>query len=304
MVKMFLVGICCLMNIPGIYAQADGMMDELIADNATVIDEMGSDEISVKLGADNRMINDRFAIALQIGTDIGGAIPMPLRYVPKRFAPYPRMSPSIGMKAIFPIYKEWSIGVETTYKKVMMDADARVQDQRFKQYAQLPGEQDIIAAFTGTAEMNMDFTMLEIPVYANYTFRNFKDRIVFGPYFAWMIGNKFEILAQKGYITDEEGKFTDEIKQEDPLHIDFSRSLSSFDVGVMVGYERAITGRIDVGARVMVGLKDIFRADERYLDYSMTHMRASVVVSYAFVNVRSKKNILGYELKELNQRNN
>ena len=78
-----------------------------------------------------------------------------------------------------------------------------------------------------------------------------------------MIGNKFEILAKKGYITDEDGNFTDEIRQEDPLEVDFSRSLSSFDVGVMVGYERAITGRIDIGARVMVGLKDIFRADEQ-----------------------------------------
>lgn len=292
----------CLLSVQLLPAQIT--VNSTTSSAGEIQEETGipDDELAVKLDKDNRIINDRFAIALQIGTDLGGAIPFPLRYLPTRFQPYPRLSPSIGGKVIFPIYKEWSLGVEATYKKIMMDADARVQDQRFKQYAEKPEDIDIIAAFTGTAEMKMDFTALELPIYATYTFRNFKDRILFGPYFAWMIDNKFKIVAQKGYLTDADGVYTDEIKAENPLDIDFSRSLSGFDIGLLVGYERAISERIDLGVRMMVGLKDIFKSDEKYLDYSMSHMRASIVLSYALVNIRSKKNILGYELKELNRR--
>ena len=71
----------------------------------------------------------RFALGVQLGTDIGGAIPFPFSNVPDVFNPYPKLSPSLGAKLTFPVTKKWTLGAELTYKKVAIDADARIVDQ-------------------------------------------------------------------------------------------------------------------------------------------------------------------------------
>ena len=48
----------------------------------------------------------RFALGVQLGTDIGGAIPFPFSNVPDVFNPYPKLSPSIGAKLTFPVTKK------------------------------------------------------------------------------------------------------------------------------------------------------------------------------------------------------
>ena len=73
----------------------------------------------------------RFALGVQLGTDIGGAIPFPFSNVPDVFNPYPKLSPSIGAKLTFPVTKKWTLGAEVTYKKIAIDADARIDNQRF-----------------------------------------------------------------------------------------------------------------------------------------------------------------------------
>ncbi len=73
----------------------------------------------------------RFALGVQLGTDIGGAIPFPFSNVPSPFNPYPQLYPSLGAKLSFPITNRWGIGAEVSYKKVSIDADARIENQRF-----------------------------------------------------------------------------------------------------------------------------------------------------------------------------
>lgn len=97
----------------------------------------------------------RFALGVQLGTDIGGAIPFPFSNVPDVFNPYPKLSPSIGAKLTFPVTRKWTLGAEVTYKKVAIDADARIDNQRFHD-----DKNNIISRFCGSAEMSMDFTML------------------------------------------------------------------------------------------------------------------------------------------------
>ena len=58
----------------------------------------------------------RFALGVQLGTDIGGAIPFPFKHVPSPFNPYPRLFPSLGAKLSFPITSKWALGTEITYK--------------------------------------------------------------------------------------------------------------------------------------------------------------------------------------------
>ena len=94
--------------------------------------------------------------------------------------------------------RKWTLGAEVTYKKVAIDADARIDNQRFHD-----DKNNIISRFCGSAEMSMDFTMLEIPLYFKYTFKNQKDRILAGLYGAWIIDAKFRNTVTKGYMMTE-----------------------------------------------------------------------------------------------------
>lgn len=231
----------------------------------------------------NPKVEYRFALGIQLGTDIGGAIPFPLSNVPSPFNPYPQLYPSLGAKLTFPVTRRWGIGAELTYKKVAIDADARIENQRFNDT-----KNDVIARFTGSAEMTMSFTMLEVPVYAKYTFKNQKDRLLFGGYFAYILKGKFDNSVKKGFMMTDEGVYNGAI-ESDPLDISFSDILDSWDAGLLLGYERRLFSRVEIGLRVSCGLKDIFKPDNQYFDYKMLHMRGTVAISYNLFNLRPPK---------------
>ena len=225
----------------------------------------------------------RFALGVQLGTDIGGAIPFPFSNVPSPFNPDPQLYPSLGAKLSFPITNRWGIGAEISYKKVSIDADARIENQRFNDE-----KNDVIARFTGSAEMGMNFTMLEIPVYAKYTFRNQKDRLIFGAYFAYILQGKFDIKVNKGFMMTDEGIYNGAIDDE-PLNINFNDILDNWDAGVILGYERKLFSRIEIGLRLSCGMKDIFKPDNQYFDYKMLHMRGTLALSYNLFDIKPPK---------------
>lgn len=233
--------------------------------------------------SNSEAVEYRFALGVQLGTDIGGAIPFPFSNVPSPFNPYPQLYPSLGAKLTFPITKHWGLGTEFTYKKLAIDADARIENQRFNDE-----KNDVIARFTGSAEMSMDFTMLEIPIYAKYTFRNQKDRILFGGYFAYIIKGKFNIKVNKGYMMTDEGVYNGAIEDE-PLDINFGSILDNWDAGLLAGYERKLFNRVEIGLRVSCGLKDIFKPDNQYFDYKMLNMRGTLNLSYNLFNIKPSK---------------
>lgn len=222
----------------------------------------------------------RFAMGVQLGTDIGGAIPFPFSNVPSPFNPYPQLYPSLGLKLTFPVTNKWGIGAEITYKKELIDADAKIKNQRFNDK-----KNDLIARFTGSAEMSMDFTMLEVPVYAKYTFHNQKDRILLGGYFVYVMKGKFNIQVNKGFMMTDEEVYNGAIEDE-PLEINFSDILDTWDAGIVLGYERKLFNRVEIGLRASWGLKDIFKRDNQYFDYKMLHMRGTLVVSYNLFDIK------------------
>ncbi len=231
----------------------------------------------------NEKAEYRFTLGVQLGTDIGGAVPFPVRYAPSTINPYPRLTPSLGAKLTFPVKPDWTIGAELTYKRIGIDSDARVKKQRFKN-----DDENIITYFTGSAKMKMEFTMLEMPIYAKYTFRNKKDRILAGPYFAWVLNAEFTTHARKGFIIDMDGNYSAPIPPEGK-DMNFSNSLGSWDLGIFLGYERELMPRVELGLRFSMGFKDIFKPNDKYFQYHMLHMRGSVVLSYNLFDLKPPK---------------
>ena len=201
---------------------------------------------------------------------------MPFKYIPSTFNPYPQLNLDMGVFAEFRLHDRWSLGANFIYKTVGMKADARVSNQKYEDM-----EAGLLQYYTGTAKMDMSFTMFEVPFYAKNTFNNHVSRLLFGGYFSYNLKAEFETLATKGYSGGEPDKVEVIIeKGGEPINMSFTSSLRDFDAGVMVGYEHTVYNRLNIGIRVSMGFLDIFQKDTKYFDYKMLHMRGSIIVGY------------------------
>ena len=228
------------------------------------------------------LFEHEFNMAPQIGTDIGGAVPIPFGAEGRTINAYPRLAPSIGLIMSYAYQYRWSVAVELSYKRISMDADARVTSQLFK------GE-DALQYFTGTAKMHMSFTMLEVPVYAKYMLgRQRQHGLILGGYFAYNLEANFVTTALKGYT----GPMADVLESTitEPMIMDFTPMLDTWDAGVLLGYQSRIFSRVNMGFRVLVGFKEIFLPDSDFFDYKMFPMRGSISLGYDLIRFGKLKN--------------
>lgn len=245
------------------------------------VENIFSTKADVK-SADNSKSFTRFKAGVLIGTDIGGAIPVPLKYVPEIFNPYPQLNIALGIFGEVNLTERWDLGFNLTYKTVGMKADARVKNQKYTDLSA-----NLLQYYTGTAEMDMSFIMIEIPIYARYTFKNEHSSILFGAYYAYNLKSDFSTLATNGYAGGKPDNVAIIVKPGgEPINMEFSSSLRNHDVGAMIGYEHNFMKRLDVGVRLNMGFLDIFKSGKQYeyFDYDMLHMRGSVIVRYRIFN--------------------
>ena len=218
-----------------------------------------------------------FSVAVQMGTDIGGAAPVPLRAVGGAFNPYPKLNAAFGARLLLDLHPRWCLGVNINYKTVAMDADARVTNQKFK------GE-NTVQYFTGTSEMSMSFSFLELPLYVDFFLGSKKQHALqagfFGPY---AFNPKFVTTAIKGFNGVEPDRVDARVTDSPPM--DFSAVLKHWDTGLLFGYETKITSRVRAGLHLMFGVMDIFKKGNDFFDYKMHQIRGSIVLSYDLIRI-------------------
>lgn len=218
--------------------------------------------------------NHILSLGVQVGVNIGGAVPYPLKHIPEAINAYPQLTGSLGAKCTFPLYQPFSLGVELNYKTIAMKADARVENQQFK------NPDGLLQYFSGAAQMNMSFTMLEIPLYVKYRFRQSPHAVILGGYYAFVLSREFTTIALKGYIGNAPDEVASPVDAQ-PQIMPFSASLDRWDAGLIAGYELQIIPRLHLGLRFMTGFKDVFKPLHRYFEYRMLPMRGAVTVSYS-----------------------
>ncbi|MGL4780600.1 MAG: outer membrane beta-barrel protein [Bacteroidales bacterium] len=220
-------------------------------------------------------------LAPLVGVDIGGAIPTTFGTIEEIGSNVaPKLSPSLGLKIGYDITPSWGVVTEVCYKQVGIKAGAKVKDQLFQIKDADGSSQDVW--FTGIADMDMDFTFLEVPVYAKWSWNEGRDKVICGLYAAWVINAKFDNIAQKGYLSDVPSNPTaDQINPlNEPLVQPFTSIMTNWDLGVLIGYERRIFHNLNIGLRVSMGTVDIFKKGQNALGYEMRQMRGSLVLSY------------------------
>lgn len=238
----------------------------------------------------------KYAFGVHVGLDIGGAAPWPpanLRGDVMKMSAVPKLNPSLGVSFTAHLPRRFTLSAELTYKQVGIDADAWVSGQQFR----LPNSdgEDLITRFRGTANVVMNFSMLEIPVYIGYGFRGGRDRIYLGAYYSYILKSDFKTTPLKGLVENPNDPSQPPIvvTPDNPVPPDampvFNDYLGKWDAGMLLGYEWQIVPRVNMTARLSVGFKDIFRPGSNYLEYKMLHMRGTIAVSYSFL--RYKENI-------------
>ncbi|MDD2289562.1 MAG: outer membrane beta-barrel protein [Bacteroidales bacterium] len=218
-----------------------------------------------------------FCIAPQIGTDIGGTIPIPFSSIGGAFNAYPKLNATLGARFFLNLHPRWSFGANLNYKTIAMDADARVTNQKFK------GE-NTVQYFTGTSEMSMSFQILELPVYVEFLAGSKRQHgIQVGIFGSRVMSSRFITYATKGFVGSEPDRMDSALSS--PQVMDFSSLLDKWDVGLFAGYEARIFPRIRMGLHVMIGMKDIFLPGSDFFDYKMKQVRGSVTVSYDLIRI-------------------
>lgn len=221
-----------------------------------------------------------FSLGIHTGMDIGGAAPVPPSSIGEgsKINATPYLTPALGVSGNMYFDCRWSLSAEVTYKKLGIDAKAWVTDQLFHDR----DDPDKVLSFRGTANIDMKFSMLEVPVYAGYAFgRNYRNRAIAGMYYAHILDGKFKAVPKKGMLVNVNNP--DDyapVNPDEPMEEIFDKNLSKWDIGLMFGYETQVIDRLNLGIRLSVGVKDIFKRGENPLDYKMLHMRGSVVLSY------------------------
>ena len=233
----------------------------------------------------------KFIVGVHAGTDIGAAMPMPLGEAlgsSDKINFTPHLKPAIGMSITKIINNHWSATLEATYKTVALDAIAWVENQTFYDRNSEP---PVWISFRGTTKIEMTFPMIEVPLFARYTFQGGGRRILLGGYYARVIDAKFVVAPQKGMLFNVVDGIPDYdnsggvISPDAPYTQNFSDAMSIWDAGVTLGYEQRIfSPRLLLSGRFSMGFNNVFHKDKRYLDFKMQHVRGTLTLSYLLVN--------------------
>ena len=242
----------------------------------------------LSLMAQEDAVNYVHRFGVEVGVDVGGVIPTPFSEIPSVYSAYPRVWPSVGARYEFRLMKRLYLGGEVCYKHLAMDIETVVDNMR----AQLPGQgfggSDMVQYFTGQAEISMSFDMLEVPLYLSYAFpQSGRNRVLFGGYGAWMMRGRFVNVPIQGFVgssPNEVGLIINKGDEVPKEQRDFSKYLTRWDAGLLVGYEYEVFKRFVVSLHINVGLVVIFT--EPILSYHMTHIRGAVLLSYALWEVK------------------
>lgn len=229
-------------------------------------------------------------LGLRVGTDIGGALPFPFSNIPSEFAPKIKPKLTFGGEVIVPVSKRFTVTAEVNFKTVAIDAEAFVEEQFFQAEDLNSGDP---VFFTGMADMNMSFSMIEFPLYAEYQFSGGRNRVMLGGFYTMAKKQAFDVVAKKGYMQVTKGD-EELLSLNTNFTMSFTDDLDSWDAGVLFGYERRLMENLSVNGKVHIGLKSIFTAGFDKLEYKMYHMRLAVGLTYELIDFNKKYHLKKY----------
>jgi hypothetical protein len=209
------------------------------------------------------------------GIDFGGAVPIPLSEMPKDADASFKIRPTLGLGLERNLNEHWSLGVESNYHIIAIDANVNVVSQAF-----WADDRSYAMYFSGEAYSSTELQFVEFPITAYYHF-NKRWSLVFGGYFSIITKGKMETEGRNGWISaDKNDTDTAPLPGTQNTSFNFNDELGNFDAGALLGYEFKLGNRLNLFGRFNVGFKSIFKPDFNNIDYEMYQFRFAAGVTY------------------------
>lgn len=218
----------------------------------------------------------KWMIFPSLGIDMGGAIPVPLSYIPDGAKGTPKLTPNIGIGGQYLLSEKWSLGLDINYHILSFTANADVISQAY-----WSDDRSYVLYFSGETHTDVELRFVEFPLTALYKIGE-SWSLTFGGYYSRILEGKFETQGMNGISTPDKS-ISDNPNLPGPMNADynFNEDLDKYDAGILIGYEYKISPKFLFWGRMHFGMKSIFAPEFQNLDYDMYQLRLSTGVSYA-----------------------
>ena len=216
----------------------------------------------------------KFNLGIHLGVNLGAAVPWPLSkgLGDDDMKVSLKTIPEFGFSTSYHLSSRWTTVAEASCSTFGINAGLFTRSgQKFK-------DDGTIVVFYGRASTEMLFSVLDFPLYCKFKISE-NHRVYLGMYYSHLLKGKFNATALTGYMINPADP-NDLQAVVEPLYQNFTPNLRRHDFGWLFGYEYQIIDRLSITGRFSIGLRDIFKNGENYLDYKMLQMRGLLMFSY------------------------
>lgn len=234
--------------------------------------------VSTSAWCDN--IFDNLIYYGRLGYNLGGTAPVGMPATIRSLSKYTiKMNATIALDAYKPIDDRWGVMAGFHIENKGMDIDARVKNYHMEMRQ---GGETLEGRFTGQVVTIVEEWMLTLPLQVTYDISS-KVRLKFGPYFSYLLSNKFNGYAYDGYLrvgnpTGEKVEMgTDKASRGD---YDFSDDMRKWQFGIDVGADWYFSKRVGTYIDLSWGLSGVFRRHFNTIEQTLYPIYGTIGITY------------------------
>lgn len=216
----------------------------------------------------------------RLGYNLGGTAPIGMPPTIRSLSKYTiKVNTTIGLDAYKPIDGKWGLIGGFHIENKGMNTDARVKNYRMEMRQ---GGESLKGVFTGQVVSKVEEWMVTLPLQATYDI-NDKVRVKFGPYFSYLLSNKFDGYAYDGYLrvgdpTGEKIELgTDEASRGT---YDFSDYMRKWQFGVDLGADWYFSRRFGAYFDLSWGLSGVFKENFKTIEQTLYPIYGTIGLTY------------------------
>jgi len=216
----------------------------------------------------------------RLGYNLGGTAPVGMPATIRSLSKYTiKVNTTIALDAYKPVDDKWGVMAGFHIENKGMNIDARVKNYHMEMRQ---GGETLEGRFTGQVVTQVEEWMLTLPLQATYDISS-KVRLKFGPYFSYLLSNKFDGYAYDGYLrvgnpTGEKVEMgTDKASRGD---YDFSDDMRKWQFGIDAGADWYFSKRVGTYLDLSWGLSGVFRRHFNTIEQTLYPIYGTIGITY------------------------
>lgn len=225
-------------------------------------------------------IFDNLTYYARLGYNLGGTAPVGMPETIRGLSKYTiKVNTTFALDAYKPIDGPWGLMAGFHIENKGMSTDAKVKNYKMEMRQ---GSESLKGVFTGQVVTDVEEWMLTLPLQATYDVSS-KVRLKLGPYFSYLLSNKFSGYAYDGYLrvgdpTGEKVEMgTDEASRGT---YDFSDDMRKWQFGIDAGADWYFSNRMGGYLDLSWGLSGVFKRNFKTIEQTMYPIFGTIGITY------------------------